>query len=82
MAGSRLDQITAADLPQRLGRYGLQSILGEGGMARVFRAELHGPAGFRKQVAVKVIVFASELCIDEFTDPTGCVDTTEPALGG
>ena len=55
MTASRLDLITAADLPMRFGRYQLQSVLGEGGMARVFRAELLGPAGFRKQVAVKVI---------------------------
>jgi predicted ATPase/serine/threonine protein kinase len=55
MTASRLDLITAADLPMRFGRYQLQSLLGEGGMARVFQAELLGPAGFRKQVAVKVI---------------------------
>jgi hypothetical protein len=55
MDTSSLDQLTAADLPRRFGRYELQSILGEGGMARVFGAELFGPAGFRKQVAVKVI---------------------------
>ena len=55
MPESHIDQLTAADLPLRLGRYELQSILGEGGMARVFRAELRGPAGFRKAVALKVI---------------------------
>ena len=55
MAESQLDKINPTDLPLRLGRYELQSILGEGGMARVFGAELLGPAGFRKQVAVKVI---------------------------
>ncbi len=55
MAATSLDQLTAADLPRRFGRYELQSILGEGGMAQVFGAELFGPAGFRKQVAVKVI---------------------------
>ncbi|HCP45561.1 MAG TPA: hypothetical protein DIU15_05945, partial [Deltaproteobacteria bacterium] len=55
MTAYRLDQLTAANLPLRLGRYELKSILGTGGMARVFGAELLGPAGFRKQVAVKVI---------------------------
>jgi predicted ATPase/serine/threonine protein kinase/Tfp pilus assembly protein PilF len=55
MALPRVDQLTAADLPRRFGRYELRSILGEGGMARVFGAELFGPAGFRKPVAVKVI---------------------------
>jgi serine/threonine protein kinase/predicted ATPase/Tfp pilus assembly protein PilF len=43
------------DLPLRFGRYELQSILGQGGMAQVFRAELRGPAGFRKPVALKII---------------------------
>ena len=47
--------LTAADLPVRFGRYTLESILGEGGMAKVFRAQLEGPAGFRKTVALKVI---------------------------
>ncbi|MEE2750156.1 MAG: protein kinase, partial [Myxococcota bacterium] len=55
MSESLLDLLSPGDLPLQLGRYELQSILGEGGMARVFGAELHGPAGFRKQVAVKVI---------------------------
>ncbi len=50
-----LDLLTAEDFPRTFGRYELQRILGEGGMARVFGAELRGPAGFRKQVALKVI---------------------------
>ena len=42
-------------LPQPFGRYVLQDLLGEGGFARVYRAELQGPAGFRKTVAIKVM---------------------------
>ena len=42
-------------LPVNLGRYRIQELIGEGGMARVFRAELQGPAGFRKEVALKLL---------------------------
>ena len=42
-------------LPRQFGRYTLLSLLGEGGMARVYEAEFSGPAGFRKRAAVKVI---------------------------
>jgi len=35
------------------GRYELTECIGKGGMATVFRATMHGAAGFRRQVAVK-----------------------------
>jgi len=43
----------ANGLPREFGKYELIELLGEGGMARVYRAVLSGPGGFRKQVAVK-----------------------------
>ena len=52
---SRVESLTAHDLPYRLGRYELTALVGEGAMGRVFRAELQGPAGFRKPVALKLI---------------------------
>ena len=55
MPDPTVDDIEITDLPLHLGRYELTSILGKGGMAQVFGGELQGPAGFRKQVAVKVI---------------------------
>ncbi len=41
--------------PRPFGRYQLLDVLGEGGIARVYKAELQGPAGFRKVVALKLI---------------------------
>jgi len=49
------DQLGPGDFPVEFGRYTLLGLLGEGGMARVFRAEINGPQGFRKPAAVKVV---------------------------
>jgi len=49
------DTIHLDELPADFGRYQLVSLLGEGGMGRVFRAVMTGPSGFRKDVALKVI---------------------------
>lgn len=42
--------------PPTFGRFELLETLGEGGMGRVYRAMLTGPSGFRKSVALKVLI--------------------------
>jgi tRNA A-37 threonylcarbamoyl transferase component Bud32 len=44
-----------SSLPDRIGSYRVERILGAGGMATVYLAEREGPEGFRKRVALKVI---------------------------
>ncbi len=40
--------------PVRFGRYTIEGLLGNGGMARVYQATLAGPEGFAKEVALKI----------------------------
>ncbi len=47
--------LTDGDFPVEFGRYTLLGVLGEGAMARVYRAELRGPGGFTKPTALKIV---------------------------
>ena len=41
-------------IPDKIGRYEVISLLGKGGYARVYKARLRGPMGFTKTLAIKV----------------------------
>src|SRR5687767_2047718 len=43
-------------MPGPIGRYTPIRLLGRGGMAEVYLAEVSGPQGFRRQVALKLIL--------------------------
>jgi len=47
------DSLTGA--PELFGTYAIQSLIGRGSFSSVFRAQLQGQYGFRKQVALKVL---------------------------
>ncbi|MCP4868660.1 MAG: protein kinase [Proteobacteria bacterium] len=72
------DVLTEADFPAEFGRYTLLGILGEGGMARVFKAEMQGPEGFKKRAAVKIV--RSALAADNERLRTSLIN--EARLGG
>jgi serine/threonine protein kinase/predicted ATPase len=49
------DPPTFAQLPAEFGRYEILELIGSGGSAHVYHAELRGPGGFRKRVALKLV---------------------------
>lgn len=61
-----------------IGRYSLQELLGKGAMGEVYRAILHGPAGFQKTVAIKVLLPSITTRNTDFRSTL----TNEARLGG
>lgn len=54
--GLGLHSSESDQIPQELGRYEILSLLGKGGMARVFLGRLFGAAGFSREFALKCIL--------------------------
>lgn len=44
-----------SELPQHIGRYSVEELIGEGGTARVYRGTAQSASGFTKDVAIKVL---------------------------
>ncbi len=42
-------------LPERIGRYEVITVLGEGGLATVYLGRARGPGGYQREVAIKVL---------------------------
>ena len=70
---------TSSELPCEMGRYVLHEQIGRGGTATVYSAELFGPAGFRKLVALKMMHADGRTEFD--TEETGLL-VREARLGG
>jgi len=61
-----MTELSERDLPFTWGRYRVLGVLGKGGFSRVYRAELQGPSGFRKPVALKVMTRLDDASRDAF----------------
>jgi serine/threonine protein kinase len=44
-----------SDIPKHIGRYSVESLIGEGGMAKVYLGHAHSASGFTRPVALKVL---------------------------
>tara|TARA_R110002096_G_scaffold433887_2_gene653720 strand:- start:26895 stop:27785 length:891 start_codon:yes stop_codon:yes gene_type:complete len=44
-----------SDIPKHIGRYSVETLIGEGGMAKVYLGHAHSASGFSRPVALKVL---------------------------